>query len=99
MVQRHSREDLRRSIAAHTRMLWRNAYGYALTEVYLRSPDPGPMPLLVMQELARREKYQHELDDLNAQLEITSSMLPPVSAEEHHEESTVAASQVDVSEM
>ncbi|OWY95428.1 hypothetical protein PHMEG_00034566, partial [Phytophthora megakarya] len=47
------RDDHRRAIAAHIRKLWRKAYGYALTEVYLSNPDGGPMPLVVMIELAR----------------------------------------------
>ncbi|KAE9046213.1 hypothetical protein PR002_g1785 [Phytophthora rubi] len=97
MARRRSREDYRRALAAHVRKLWQSAYGYALTEVYLSNPDRGPMPLLVKNELARREKYQQEMDDLNAQLELTSAMLPPPSPVEHHEE-ILTASQVDVLE-
>ncbi|KAE9133813.1 hypothetical protein PF007_g3195 [Phytophthora fragariae] len=97
MARRRNREDYRRALAAHVRKLWQSAYGYALTEVYLSNPDRGPMPLLVKNELARREKYQQEMDDLNAQLELTSAMLPPPSPVEHHEE-ILTASQVDVLE-
>ncbi|KAJ8558711.1 hypothetical protein ON010_g8739 [Phytophthora cinnamomi] len=97
MARRSSREILRRAIATHVRKLWREAYGYALTEVYLSKPEPGPMSLLVMKELARREKYQQEMDDLNAQLELTSAMLPPLSPDEQGE-AILAASQVDVFE-
>ncbi|GMF21422.1 unnamed protein product [Phytophthora lilii] len=94
-AQRRSREDHRRSIAAHVRKLWRKAYGYALTEIYLNDPNSGPMPLLVMMELARREKYQQELDDLNAQLELTSTISPPLK---DLRDDTMSASQVNVLE-
>ncbi|KAE9360352.1 hypothetical protein PF008_g1847 [Phytophthora fragariae] len=97
MARRRNREDYRRALAAHVRKLWQSAYGYALTKVHLSNPDRGPMPLLVKNELARREKYQQEMDDLNAQLELTSAMLPPPSPVEHHEE-ILTASQVDVLE-
>ncbi|KAL3673998.1 hypothetical protein V7S43_001683 [Phytophthora oleae] len=95
--QRQSREDRRRAVAARVRKLWRMAYGYALTEIYLSNPDAGPMPLLVMRELALREKRQQELDDLNAQLELTSAINPLPPADEN-QSAMLSASQINVIE-
>ncbi|ETP13776.1 hypothetical protein F441_11168 [Phytophthora nicotianae CJ01A1] len=95
-AQRQNREDHRRAITAHVRKLWRKALGYALTEIYLDNPDAGPMPLLVMAELARRRRYQQELDDLNAQLELTSAVKPSLAA--HDQQDSLSASQINVLE-
>ncbi|KAG6969808.1 hypothetical protein JG687_00003001 [Phytophthora cactorum] len=97
MVQRQTREDHRRAIAAHARKLWRKAFGYALTEVYLDNPNAGPMPLLVMTELARRRRYERDLDELNAQLELTSAVNPPPAARDQ-QDAMVSASQINVLE-
>lgn len=97
MAQRQSREDHRRAIAAHVRKLWRKALGYALTEIYLDNPDAGPMPLLVMTELARRRRYEQDLNDLNAQLELTSAVNPPLAAS-RQQGSLLSASQINVLE-
>lgn len=94
LAQRRSREDHRRAIAAHVRKLWRMAYGYALTEVYLRDPESGPMSLLVMKELARRERQQREMDMINAQVELTSAVSPMLPVEE--QDPILSVSQVDV---
>ncbi|KAL4096349.1 hypothetical protein PRIC1_009709 [Phytophthora ramorum] len=97
IAQLYNRDDHRRAIAKHVRKLWRMAYGYALTEIYLSDPNAGPMPLLVMVELARRKRFQLEMDDLNAQLELTSVINPPVAFEQQHD-AVLSASQVDVLE-
>ncbi|KAL4152596.1 hypothetical protein PRNP1_009524 [Phytophthora ramorum] len=97
IAQLYNRDDHRRAIAKHVRKLCRMAYGYALTEIYLSDPNAGPMPLLVMVELARRKRFQLEMDDLNAQLELTSVINPPVAFEQQHD-AVLSASQVDVLE-
>ncbi|RLN89419.1 hypothetical protein BBJ28_00001218 [Nothophytophthora sp. Chile5] len=89
---RHTRDDHRRAIQAHVCKLWRKAYAYALTEVYLSDPDRGPMSLLVIVELARRNKHEQEIAALNAQVDLTSAVEP---SNPHHD-SIVSASHVDV---
>jgi hypothetical protein len=70
-VRRQVRENHRRAIQAHVRKLWRRAYGYAFTEVYLRDLSIRPMPVHVFLELARRERAARELAELGEQLENT----------------------------
>ncbi|RLN47145.1 hypothetical protein BBJ29_002444 [Phytophthora kernoviae] len=96
MAKRRCREGHRRAIAAQVRKLWRKAFGYALAEVYLRNSDAGLMSLLVMIELARRGKWQREMELLNAQVELTSAVNPMETAEEP--DSIVSASQIAVIE-
>ncbi|KAF4320607.1 hypothetical protein BBO99_00005387 [Phytophthora kernoviae] len=96
MAKRRCREDHRRAIAAQVRKLWRKAFGYALAEVYLRNSDAGLMSLLVMIELARRGKWQREMELLNSQVELTSAVNPMETAEEP--DSIVSASQIAVVE-
>ncbi|KAK1948575.1 putative outer membrane protein pmp20 [Phytophthora citrophthora] len=96
-AERQSREEQHRAVAVHVRKLWRMAYGYALTEVYLDNPDAGPMPLLVMTELARRARQDRCQQILDAQLELTSAMNLLPSADDN-QTTMVSASQINVIE-
>lgn len=94
-AQRLSREDQHRAVVARIRKLWRMAYGYALTEIYLDNPNAGPMPPLVMADLARRARQERCQQELNAQLEFTSAMNPLPSADDNQ---MLSASQINVIE-
>eukprot|EP00644_Phytophthora_capsici_P005992 jgi/Phyca11/539096/estExt2_Genewise1Plus.C_PHYCAscaffold_20965 len=94
-AQRQSREDQHRAVTVHIRKLWRKAYGYALTEIYLDNPNAGPMTPLVMADLARRARQERCQQELNAQLEFTSAMNPLPSADDNQ---MLSASQINVIE-
>lgn len=95
-VRRQVRENHRRAIQVHVRKLWRRAYGFAFTEVYLRDLSIRPMPVHVILELARRDRAARELAELGAQLENTA----PLSRETRDapQESAASPSEADAVE-
>lgn len=72
-LRRRIRDEHRKAIQKHVIKLWRKAYGFAFTEVYLRDTTMRPMPVHVILELARRDKLERELQELHAQIELTST--------------------------
>lgn len=77
-LRRRLREEHRKAIQHHAIKLWRKAYAFAFTEVYLRDTTIRPMPVHVILELARRDKQERELEALRVQLELaTTSMGAP----------------------
>lgn len=71
-LRSRAREEHRRAIQRHVVKLWRRAYGFALTEVYLRDPTIRPMPVCIIMELARRDKFEREREALRVQLELAT---------------------------
>ncbi|KAF1320447.1 hypothetical protein FI667_g12333, partial [Globisporangium splendens] len=74
-LRRRIRDEHRKAIQQHVVKLWRKAYGFAFTEVYLRDTTIRPMPVHVILELARRDKRERELEALRVQLELTSTII------------------------
>lgn len=74
-LRRRIRDEHRKAIQKHVVKLWRKAYGFAFTEVYLRDTTMRPMPVHVILELARRDKLDRELEALQAQVELTATLI------------------------
>lgn len=74
-LRRRIRDEHRKAIQKHVTKLWRKAYGFAFTEVYLRDTTMRPMPVHVILELARRDKLERELEALHAQIELTTTAI------------------------
>lgn len=95
-LQRRAREDHRRAIRAHVLKLWRRAYGFAFTEVYLRDATIRPMPVHVILELARRDREEREAEALRTQLEVTTAAIGHPHDARGTDGEVRAPSQVDV---
>jgi hypothetical protein len=91
VAQRRAREQHRRVIQQHVRKLWRTAYGYAFTEVYLRDKRIRSMPVQVFLELARRDRAARMDQTLDRHL--APSLYPPTGASDHDQ---LSASQIGV---
>lgn len=74
-LRRSAREEQRRAIQRHVVKLWARAYGFALTEVYLRDTTIRPMPVCVIMELARRDRLEREHEALRVQLELATTTI------------------------
>ncbi|TYZ67017.1 hypothetical protein PybrP1_011487, partial [[Pythium] brassicae (nom. inval.)] len=74
-LRSRAREEHRRAIQRHVVKLWRRAYGFALTVVYLRDTTIRPMPVCVIMELARRDKLEREREALRVQLELATAAI------------------------
>lgn len=74
-LRRRIRDEHRKAIQKHVIKLWRKAYGFAFTKVYLRDTTMRPMPVHVILELARRDKLERELEALHAQIELTTTAI------------------------
>ncbi|KAJ0393798.1 hypothetical protein P43SY_001238 [Pythium insidiosum] len=90
-ARRRIREEYRLAVQEQVLKLWRKAYGYALTEVYLRDDTIRPMPYLVMVELARRDREAQMQQELVQEVDRTSFVEP-----NPERDASVTPSQIDL---
>jgi hypothetical protein len=93
-ARRRAREEYRRAIRTHVRNLWLKAFGYALTEVYLLDDAIRPMPFRVIMELARRDREEKKLREMDLQLARSLHIDGEEVADE--EDVILSASQVEL---
>ncbi|GLD91903.1 hypothetical protein PINS_up000436 [Pythium insidiosum] len=93
-ARRRNREEHRIAVQEQVQKLWRKAYGYALTEVYLRDDTIRPMPYLVMIELARRNREAQLEQDVVQDVDRTSYVEPITEGD-----GGVSPSQIDMEDI